>query len=100
MSPLFFEPFRLATLAMLGVAHGPADSGGAAPSFVSDRITVQVKGSGPDVVLIPGNTSSRRIWEGVVAAVPGYRYHLVQLNGFAGTPARGAAHGPVMAPAA
>jgi len=32
--------------------------------------------------------------------VPGYRYHLVQLNGFGGAPLRGNAQGPVAAPAA
>ncbi|QIL02934.1 alpha/beta hydrolase [Sphingomonas sinipercae] len=58
-----------------------------APSrFVSDRISVTVAGSGPDVVLIPGLATSRNVWAGTVAAVPGYRYHLVQVAGFAGAP--------------
>jgi pimeloyl-ACP methyl ester carboxylesterase len=62
---------------------------------------VQVVGSGPDVVLIPGLSSSPRAWASTVAAMPGYRWHLVQLNGFAGAPAAGAAaEGPVAAPAA
>lgn len=73
---------------------------GAAAQFASDRITVTVKGSGPDVVLIPGLTSSRAIWNGTVAAVPGYRYHLVQVNGFAGTAAGGNASGAVVEPVA
>ena len=46
-----------------------------------------MRGSGPDVILIPGLSASRGIWNGTVAAVPGYRYHLVQVAGFAGTPA-------------
>ena len=46
--------------------------------------------SGPDVILIPGPqrraaTSGRRRSR----AVPGYRYHLIQVRGFAGAPARG-----------
>ncbi len=69
-------------------------------AFSSDRISVEVRGEGADVILIPGLTSSRRIWEQSVAAVPGYRYHLVQLNGFAGHVPRGAAKGKVAAPAA
>jgi pimeloyl-ACP methyl ester carboxylesterase len=74
---------------------------GAQPSrFVSDRIAVQVIGSGPDVVLIPGLGSSPRAWAGAIAANPGRRYHLVQLNGFAGLPVGGAVQGPVAAPAA
>ena len=64
----------------------------AAPArFSSDRISVVVQGSGPDVVLIPGLTASRDMWKGLVAAVPGYRYHLVQVAGFAGAPAGGKA---------
>ena len=69
-------------------------------AFRSDRISVRVLGSGPDVVLIPGLTSSSEIWEGTVRAVPGHRYHLVQLNGFAGHPAQGNASGAVIASAA
>ena len=75
---------------------GPIHSGG----FQSDRISVTTTGSGPDVVLIPGLTSSPEIWAGTTAAVPGYRYHLVQVAGFAGVPAGGNASGLVMAPVA
>jgi pimeloyl-ACP methyl ester carboxylesterase len=69
-------------------------------AFRSDRISVTTTGSGPDVVLVPGLTSSPEIWAGTVAAVPGYRYHLVQVAGFAGVPAGGNANGQVMAPVA
>ncbi|HEX2762656.1 MAG TPA: alpha/beta hydrolase [Allosphingosinicella sp.] len=54
-----------------------------------------VRGSGPDVVLIPGLAASAGIWNATVAAMPGYRYHLVQVAGFAGTAARGNARGRV-----
>ncbi len=72
----------------------------AAAPFKPIRISVAVRGSGPDVVLIPGLSASRGIWNGTVAAVPGYRYHLVQVAGFAGTPAAGNAAGKVAAPVA
>lgn len=72
----------------------------AAPAFRSDRISVIVQGSGPDVVLIPGLTSSRTIWKATVAANPGYRYHLVQVNGFAGHEAGANKTGPVVEPVA
>lgn len=73
----------------------------AAPGrFTSDRISVVVQGSGPDVILIPGLTASRDMWKGTVAAVPGYRYHLVQVAGFAGEPAGGNARGQVVQPVA
>ena len=67
----------------------------AAPQFKPTRISVVVTGSGPDVVLIPGLAASRGIWNSTAAAVPGYRYHLVQVAGFAGAPAAGNAKGPV-----
>ena len=82
------------------LSGGSATLAPAPPSFSSPRITVQVTGSGPDVILIPGLTASSDIWKGTVAALPGYRYHLVQVSGFAGTPVRGNARGEVVAPLA
>jgi N-formylmaleamate deformylase len=72
----------------------------AAPAFAPSRFSVEVVGSGPDVILIPGLTASREVWRGTVAAVPGYRYHLVQVAGFAGAPARGNVRGEIVAPLA
>ena len=69
----------------------------AAASFQPSRISVAVTGKGPDVILIPGLSSGRGVWNGTVAALPGYRYHLVQVAGFAGDPARGNARGKVVA---
>jgi len=71
-----------------------------APAFASERIGVTVVGSGPDVVLIPGLSSHPDVWAGTIAAVPGYRYHLVHVSGFAGRPAGANATGPVLAPVA
>ena len=68
--------------------------------FESTRITVRTEGSGPDVVLIPGLNSSPRAWASTVAALPGYRYHLVQVSGFAGQPVGGNKEGDVAAPVA
>ncbi len=59
-----------------------------------------VAGTGSDVILVPGLNSSRRDWDGLVAAVPGHRYHLVQVAGFAGQPVGGNASGDVAAPVA
>jgi N-formylmaleamate deformylase len=72
----------------------------AAPPFTPKRFSVVVKGSGPDVILIPGLTASRDVWNGTVAAVPCYRYHLVQVAGFAGSPVGGNAQGNVVGPVA
>lgn len=71
-----------------------------AQAFQSDRIQITTHGSGPDVILIPGLGSSPQIWEGTVAALPGYRYHIVQVGGFAGAPSGANADGPVIAPVA
>ena len=56
----------------------------AAAPFHSDRISVESGGNGPDVVLIPGLSSSPKVWDATVAAIPGYRYHLVHVAGFDG----------------
>jgi len=88
----------LATAASLAVLL-PAASAFAAP-FASSRISVTTQGSGPDVILIPGLNSSPRAWSTTVAALPGYRYHLVQLAGFAGQPVGGNKEGDVAAPVA
>jgi pimeloyl-ACP methyl ester carboxylesterase len=88
---------RFMGLLMLSLfAASPASAG----PFPSDRFSVEVRGSGPDVVLIPGLSSSPKVWEGAVAAVPGYRYHLVHIAGFDGAAPGANATGPIVAPVA
>ena len=59
----------------------------AAAPFVSDRLSVEVVGSGPDVILIPGLGSSREVWRAEADRLKAtHRVHLVQLAGFAGEP--------------
>ena len=56
-------------------------------TFLSDRLSVEVLGSGPDVILIPGLASSREVWRPLANGLAThYRVHLVQLAGFAGEP--------------
>lgn len=94
-------PFAAALgLACLGAAPAPLAPVAAARPFAPTRFSVAVQGSGPDVILIPGLTGSSEVWKGSVAAVPGYRYHLVQVAGFGGTAPRGNASGNVVAPLA
>jgi pimeloyl-ACP methyl ester carboxylesterase len=85
----------LLPLATAGSARAPHRA-----AFVSERISVEVVGSGPDVVLIPGLSSSPRVWMGTTAAVPGYRYHLVHVAGFASMAPGANASGPVVEPVA
>jgi pimeloyl-ACP methyl ester carboxylesterase len=66
---------------------------------VRDRISVEVVGKGPDLVFIPGLSSSRETWKATAERLKGrYRLHLVQVAGFAGEPARANAQGEVLAP--
>jgi N-formylmaleamate deformylase len=95
--------FLAAALGLAGLgaaAAAPAPSAPAARPFAPTRFSVVVQGTGPDVILIPGLTGSRDVWKGTAAAVPGYRYHFVQVAGFANTPARGNAKGNVVGPVA
>ena len=89
----------LAFLLLLPFAAACATTAPPRP-FTSDRISVSVQGSGPDVVLIPGLSSHPSVWADTVAAVPGYRYHLVHVAGFTGKPAGANASGPVVEPVA
>ncbi|WP_414900742.1 alpha/beta fold hydrolase [Sphingomonas flavalba] len=67
-------------------------------TFTSARLTVTVRGAGPDVVLVHGLNSSRAVWNGLVAALPGVRWHLVQIAGFGGLAAGANANGAVLGP--
>lgn len=77
-----------------------ADPGTPAANFRSERIGVTVVGEGPDVVLIPGLSSTPAVWVSTMAALPGYRYHLIHVSGFAGRPAGANAQGSYLAPVA
>src|SRR3954454_25263813 len=82
------------------IVAAPATPVAAATAFAPTRFTAEVIGSGPDVILIPGLTASKNVWRPAVAAVPGYRYHLIQVAGFAGAPAAANARGEIVAPLA
>lgn len=67
--------------------------------FASDRLSVEVIGQGPDVIFVPGYTSSREVWrEAAERLSTTHRVHLVQFAGFAGQP-WSHADGPFLAPA-
>jgi N-formylmaleamate deformylase len=88
------------TLLLAGLALAVVGAPAAAQHFQPARFSVEVTGRGPDVILIPGLTSGREVWRPTAAALPGYRYHLVQVAGFAGEATRGNRAGPVIAPLA
>ena len=66
----------------------------------SDRITVELAGKedGPDIVLVPGLSTPRDVWDDTVRSLAGcYRLHLVQVRGFGDAPGANA-KGPVLEP--
>lgn len=69
-------------------AHAQAAPSATAQSaFASDRLSVEVVGQGPDVILIPGLVSSREVWRETAERLKAtHRVHLVQMAGFAGEP--------------
>jgi pimeloyl-ACP methyl ester carboxylesterase len=71
-----------------------------AAEFSSERIIVSTEGEGSDVILIPGLACSTRVWHEMVRALPGHRYHLVQVAGFAGFARGQNADGPLAVPVA
>ena len=91
------------TLLLGGAAAAGAlmfGSAAMAAPFASRRIAVTVRGTGRDVVLIAGLASGPGLWNGVMAALPGYRWHLVHVRGFAGLAADANASGPLIQPLA
>jgi pimeloyl-[acyl-carrier protein] methyl ester esterase len=78
-----YLPLWLAALLLLCYWQARADES----TFLSDRLSVEVLGAGPDVILIPGLASSRDVWRPLATGLAArYRVHLVQLAGFAGEP--------------
>jgi len=55
----------------------------AAESAAPTRFNVEVTGQGPDLILIPGLSTSRGVWDATVADFKGqYRIHTVEVAGF------------------
>ena len=70
----------------------------AAPATEPTRFSVEVVGAGPDIILIPGLSTPRAVWQPTADALKShYRVHLVQVRGF-GEPAGINASGPVLDP--
>lgn len=100
----FARPLRMAALILAGattivtaqqaraetVRHQTVPTETSAPSrtaFESDRLSVEVIGSGADIILIPGLASSREVWRPLADQLSlTHTVHLVQLSGFAGQP--------------
>jgi len=87
-------------LLAVGLITGRADAAEPCPTGLVEgkRITVLVEGDGPDVVLIPGLSSPRTVWDATAERLKDkYRLHRVQIRGF-GDAAGVNAEGPVLDP--
>ena len=74
---------------------------GVAQAADPTRFSVEVRGTGPDVILIPGLASSRDVWRATAKQLESrYRVHLIQVAGFAGSAPGGNVEGPVVEPLA
>ena len=95
------NPTRLWLLCALVLAACASTPEQSATDFSSARISVITRGSGPDIVMIPGLTGHRDDWGPAIETLDDrYRLHLVQVNGFGGVAAGANADGPVAAPVA
>ena len=71
------------------------------PVFQSDRIVVETRGQGPDVILIPGLASTSEVWRRTADRLDDrYRVHLISIRGFGPMPAQANAEGEIIGPVA
>ena len=77
----------------------PTPTAAAAPTgYQPTRFSVVVEGDGPDIIFIPGLSSTREVWSASAERLKKtHRVHLVQVRGF-GEPAGPNATGPVLQP--
>ena len=91
---------RTLLTAAAALAASPA-SAWAQSAFRSRRISVETRGSGPDLMLIPGLASTAEVWRSTADRIAGRRLHLVSVRGFGDLApdqnGSGAVSGPVAA---
>jgi pimeloyl-[acyl-carrier protein] methyl ester esterase len=70
-------------------------------AFRSDRIVVETRGRGPDVILIPGLASTAEVWKRTADRLDDrHTVHLVSIRGFGDVPVAANAQGEIAGPAA
>ena len=91
----------LISLIFLLAVAAPADTWAQTSVFRSDRIIVETRGRGPDIVFIPGLGSTGAAWRTTADRLDDrYRVHLVTLRGFGPTDIGANAAGGLSGPAA
>lgn len=85
----------------VAAAQTPLPTPMAAPAFRSDRIIVETRGRGPDVIFIPGLGSTGAAWRSTADKLDHrYRVHLITIRGFGQTDIGANASGGLAGPAA
>ncbi|WP_168452393.1 alpha/beta fold hydrolase [Sphingopyxis microcysteis] len=85
---------------LVGLIASPTNAAEPCPTGLVEgkRITILIEGNGPDVVLIPGLSSPRSVWDATADRLKSsHRLHRVQIRGF-GDAAGVNADGPVLDP--
>ena len=96
MTNKIFLAALLAACAFPATAQTAVPTSAEAPAI--GRFSVVTMGEGPDVIFIPGLSSTRAVWADVAAPLAStHRVHLVQVAGF-GEAAGANASGPVLQP--
>lgn len=82
---LLFAAAALALAVPATLHAAPAQTAPAAARMIQmDHISVEVTGEGAPVILVPGLSSPRGVWDGVMPDLKGHRVYRVQVNGFGG----------------
>ena len=82
-------------------AFSPAAHAQVPTEFRSDRIVIESRGRGPDVILIPGLASTPEIWKRTADRLDDrHTVHLVSIRGFGDVPVAANAQGEIAGPAA
>ena len=90
-----------ALIVSLGLMLLPAVAEAQTAPFRSNRIVVETRGEGPDVILIPGLASTGDVWSRTANRLDDrYRVHLVTVRGFGNVPAGANEEGALVGPVA
>ena len=110
MAAILVHPFAMTrliallcvlTFALPGLASAQSPSPAREPPFASERIVVEARGRGPDVILIPGLASTGDVWARTAARLDdNHRVHIVSIRGFGAVAPGRNADGALVAPVA
>lgn len=82
---LIFAACAASALSLAGAAHPASPAASTSATERLPHISIEAIGKGSPVVLIPGLSSPRAVWDGVAPALArDHRVILVQVNGFGG----------------